>query len=304
MASSSRHIDSIEQDFRNALQRLIDGKPENKKLKVCAKAGKLKVNTSNVALEAGHSRTLIAMDDCRYPSIRQEIKEVQGSAKKEPTTYTQLISNLRANVATLRAEKRLLETAMAGHVFARRRAEIDARRAEAAAENLRKQVSELEKISALPNRDVEIPRLVLIRGLPGSGKSKKAMKYVNDGYLNFEAEQFLSSEERYQCDAARLLQAQTSCLNQTRAALAAGEYVCVSNVFATLDEMRPYADLNVDYQVVEANYTGESKHPVSASAMRALQDDWVPTDLVVQILKSKSRTLARVTRLSSIKSKR
>lgn len=100
------------------------------------------------------------------------------------------------------------------------------------------------------------------------------------------------------------MQAQTSCLNQTRAALAAGEYVCVSNVFATLDEMRPYADLNVDYQVVEANYPGESKHPVSASAMRALQDDWVPTDLVVQILKSKSRTLARVTRLSSIKSKR
>jgi hypothetical protein len=122
-------------------------------------------------LEAGRSRTLIALKDCRYPAVREAVRLAQGGKKALPTTYTQLIANLRADKAVLLAEKRLLETALATHVLARRRAEVNARRDAAEAARLRKQIVELEKIAQLPRREAAMPRLMLIRGLPGTGKT-------------------------------------------------------------------------------------------------------------------------------------
>lgn len=300
---TSRKADPIEQDFRDALQRLMEGKPKNKELKASAKAGKLKINTSNVALEAGRSRTLIALEDCRYPAVRQLIQDTTGGKKALPTTYTQLIANLRADKATLTAEKRLLETTMAGHVLARRKAEVNGRRDAAEAARLRKQVVELEKIAHLPRRDSTLPRLVLIRGLPGSGKTTKAMGYVNDGYKHYEADQFFLVDGKYQFDAQKLPEAHAWCLDQTREALAAGEFVCVANVFVVVEDIRPYTELNVDYQVVEANYPGRSIHKVPADKLRAMQSSWVPTDRLVEALQGKSRAKASVTPITKKKGK-
>lgn len=64
-------LDPIEQAFRDALQRLIEGEPKNKGLKELASKGILRINSASVALEAGYSRTLIGMDGCRYPIVRQ-----------------------------------------------------------------------------------------------------------------------------------------------------------------------------------------------------------------------------------------
>jgi hypothetical protein len=295
--------DPIEQDFLDALQRLVDGKPEHKELKARAKAGKLKINTSNVALEAGRSRTLIALKDCRYPAVREAVRLAQGGKKALPTTYTQLIANLRADKAVLLAEKRLLETALATHVLARRRAEVNARRDAAEAARLRKQIVELEKIAQLPRREAAMPRLMLIRGLPGTGKTTKAMGYVNDGYRHFEADQFFVVDGEYRFDADKLPEAHAWCLEQTRKALGEGEFVCVANVFATVEDIKPYTELGVDYRVVEANYPGQSAHKVPQSALRAMAASWLPTDRLLKALQGKSRTAATVTSISSRKDK-
>lgn len=75
LSNSAEPLDPIEQDFMNALQRLLDGNPCNHTLKASLKKkGKLSVNALNVALEAGHSRTLISMDKCRYPKVREAIR--------------------------------------------------------------------------------------------------------------------------------------------------------------------------------------------------------------------------------------
>lgn len=300
-----RKIDPIEQDLLDALQRLIEGKPTHKSLKAKAKEGKLKVNTSSVALEAGRSRTLIALEDCRYPKVREAVKLVQGGKKAVPTTYTELISSLRADLATVKAERRLLEMTMADHVLARRKAEVLARRDAAEAARLRRRVVELEKIVQLPHREAAaLPRLVLIRGMPGTGKTTRAMGYVNDGYKHFEADQFFMVEGRYCFDAKNLPDAHASCLQQTKEALEAGELVCVANVFATVEDIKPYTELGADYQIVEATYRGQSIHELPAAVIQAMQARWVPTDRLLAALKGKPRSKASVTPITSKKGKR
>lgn len=304
LADAPRKADPIEQDFLEALQRLVEGKPTHKALKASAKAGKLRVNTVNVALEARRSRTLIALDECRYPKVREAVKLAQGGKKALPTTYTQLIANLRADLATVKAEKRLLEETMAAHVLARRRAEVNARRDAAEAARLRKQIVELEKLAHLPNRESALPRLVLIRGLPGSGKTTKAMGYVNDGYKHLEADQFFTVDGHYRFDARQLPEAHAWCLDQAREALKAGEFVCVANVFATTEDIKLYVELSAAYQIVEANYPGQSSHTVPAATLRTMEATWVPTDLLVEALKGKTRSKASVTPITAKKEKR
>jgi hypothetical protein len=303
LPKTGRQVDPIEQDFLDALQRLVDGKPEHKELKARANAGKLKINISNVALEAGRSRTLIALKDCRYPAVREAVRLAQGGKKALPTTYTQLIANLRAEKAVLLAEKRLLETALATHVRARRRAEVNARRDAAEAARLRKQIVELEKTAYLPRRDPSLPRLMLIRGLPGTGKTTKAKGYVNDGYRHFEADQFFVVDGEYRFDADKLPAAHAWCLDQTRKALGEGEFVCVANVFATVEDIKAYTELGVSYRVIETNHPGQSAHKVPKSALRAMAANWLPTDRLLEALQSKSRTAATVTSISSWKDK-
>jgi len=304
LPDTSRMPELIEQDFLAALQRLVEGKPTHKTLKASAKAGKLKINTVNVALEAGRSRTLIALEDCRYPKVREAVKLAQGGKNALPTTYTQLIDNLRADLATVKAEKRLLETTMAAHVLARRKAEVHARRDAAEAARLRKQIVELEKIAHLPHREAALPRLVLIRGLPGSGKTTKAMGYVNDGYKHLEADMFFMVEGEYRFDAKRLPEAHAWCLEQAREALNAVEFVCVSNVFATVEDIKPYSELGMEYQIIEAAYPGQSIHKVPAATLRVMKDNWVPTDRLVEALRGKPRSKASVTAINTKKEKR
>ncbi len=295
-----RMPDPIEQDLLDALQRLVEGKPTHKTLKAKAQEGRLKVNASNVALEAGRSRTLIALEDCRYPKVREAVKLAQGGKKALPTTYTQLIAGLRADLATVKSEKRLLETAMAEHVLARRKAEVQARRDAAEAARLRREVMELEKIVHMPHRETaSLPRLVLIRGLPGTGKTTQALSYVNDGYKHFEADQFFMVDGRYCFDAKRLSEAHASCLKQAKEALETGELVCVSNVFATVEDIKPYTELGADYQVVEATYPGRSIHERPAAVMHAVQASWVPTDRLLVALKENPRRKASVTPIRS-----
>lgn len=302
----ARKPDPIEQDLLDALQRLVEGKPTHRILKGKAKEGKLKVNKSNVAMEAGRSRTLIALENCRYPKVREAIELAEGGKKAlPPRTFTQIIENLRADLATVKAEKRLLEATMADHVLARRKAEVHARRDSAEAARLRRQVVELEKVVHLPHRGAAgLPRLVLIRGMPGTGKTTRAMGYLNDGYKHLEADHFFMVDGRYCFDGDRLPEAHASCLEQTKEALKAGELVCVSNVFATVEDIKPYTELGVDYQVVEATFAGQSIHKLPTAVMHAMRASWVPTDRLIDALNGKPKNKASVTPITSKKEKR
>lgn len=129
-----------------------------------------------------------------------------------------------------------------------------------------------------------LPRLVLIRGLPGTGKTTLALAYVAKGYLHFETDQFFLRNGQYRFDKKKLNQAHAWCLGQTREALEAGEHVCVANVFAAREEITPYTALGFDYKIFEATHPGQSKHKVPEVTLRAMQKRWVSTEQISQAL--------------------
>lgn len=140
----------------------------------------------------------------------------------------------------------------------------------------------------------ELPRLVLIRGLPGTGKTTLAHGYLAKGYRHLEADQFFMQSGQYRFHKERLPEAHEWCLDQTRRALEDGGYVCVANVFAAVADVKQYTELGVGYEIVEATYTGRSKHKVHAATLRAMRRRWVPTPRMVEALRADARRKSRV----------
>jgi len=108
-ASPIPPIDPIEGDFLAAIGRLEAGAPLNPSLAKRAKLGTLKVNVSAAAQEAGHSRTLIGHNGCKYPRIRAKIIGLKMPVT-EALTAESVIRHLREENAELRKKLVLRDT--------------------------------------------------------------------------------------------------------------------------------------------------------------------------------------------------
>ena len=71
--------EQIRSDFLGALARLMNSSPNSQELKTAASEGRLRINISTVAKEAGRSRTLIACTGLGYDDIRSAILASMGS---------------------------------------------------------------------------------------------------------------------------------------------------------------------------------------------------------------------------------
>lgn len=145
--------DPIERDFLDAIKRIENGEPKNKKLKAQNSKGILKLNFSTVALEAGRARTLIALEQrCRYPRVRELIKQAKNSKLILPTTHTELIERLRFDKAELTAEVKKLHAEAVAHFQARVKAENEAERERNTASRLRKEIAKYREVAQLVSK--------------------------------------------------------------------------------------------------------------------------------------------------------
>ena len=118
--------------------------------------------------------------------------------------------------------------------------------------------------------------LVLIRGLPGSGKS--TMAKAMHGYCHFEADQFFMRDGEYKFDPALLKHAHDSCQKMADAALQIARDVVVSNTFTRKWEMQAYLDMakkhGADVRIITATGNYKNVHGVPAEAIQKMRDRW------------------------------
>lgn len=119
--------------------------------------------------------------------------------------------------------------------------------------------------------------MILIRGLPGSGKSTIASRLTFTPLIShIETDMFWVIDGEYKWDAARLTEAHAWCLAETRKLLEKGMIPVVSNTFTTIKELKPYFDLAKEFSVtpnvILAQGGFKNIHNVPEATLKRMRD--------------------------------
>lgn len=120
-------------------------------------------------------------------------------------------------------------------------------------------------------------RLVLIRGLPGSGKSTIAK--MLDGFVHLEADMFFTKENgEYIYEREKIKAAHEWCQAQAFSLLSLGGSVVVSNTFTRHREMAPYFEiadaLGIKPSVIVATGNFKNVHDVPDEVIAKMRERW------------------------------
>lgn len=114
-------------------------------------------------------------------------------------------------------------------------------------------------------------KLIVVRGLPGSGKSTYAKSL---GFAHFEADMHFMQNGEYVFDPSKLGAAHAWCQAAVRESLAAGIDTVVSNTFVKKWEAQPYLDMDADIEVVTITTSFGTIHGVPEEAIARMKANW------------------------------
>jgi AAA domain len=121
------------------------------------------------------------------------------------------------------------------------------------------------------------PLLVIVRGLPGSGKTTLSRQIARScGYLHVENDMFFETPTGYRFDRSQLTAAQQWCYRAARDALVAGQKVVVSNTFVRTAHMADFLALTDSVSVIECTGDYGSVHPLPMEIIASMRDRWEP----------------------------
>lgn len=120
--------------------------------------------------------------------------------------------------------------------------------------------------------------LVLIRGLPGSGKTTEALKILKEFNIkhHYEADMYFTDENgNYNYDASKIKEAHEWCLMKTKQAIENGEDVVVSNTFTRKWEMEKYVQIakenNTPFYILTATGNFKNIHGVPQETIEKMR---------------------------------
>ena len=124
--------------------------------------------------------------------------------------------------------------------------------------------------------------LILLRGLPGSGKSTMAdlIGARGAGYAHFEADMFFIDKGAYNFDASKIKAAHNWCMVQTEKAMIDDDIsrIIISNTFTQEWEMDAYYKLAEQYGyrvhsiIVENRHSGINIHGVPEEKLEQMKN--------------------------------
>lgn len=124
--------------------------------------------------------------------------------------------------------------------------------------------------------------LILVRGLPGSGKTTIAREFAEIGYEHYEADDYFMHGGEYRFDPKKLPLAHATCLKTTLQAIGRKAPCVVANTFSQRWEMEPYIEAAVaagfNIIVIEALGKWQSVHGVPAHTIERMVDRWQELD--------------------------
>lgn len=146
-------------------------------------------------------------------------------------------------------------------------------------------MNSIQSIEPFTNRPgaagIHPAQLILIRGIPGSGKSTMARTLTLIGYRHFEADMFFVRDGQYRYDPDRIREAHAWCQRMTREALNLGQRVVVSNTFTRKHELAPYLAMSQSARIVEAQGQWTNVHGVPADRIHQMRERWELIDSAV-----------------------
>lgn len=145
-------------------------------------------------------------------------------------------------------------------------------------------------------------KLVIMRGLPGSGKSTMAKQLTVNGGVVYATDDFFMDDDSYKFQAMRLRDANIWNQARTKDAMEKGEpLIVIDNNNIRRWEAKPYIELGKKYgytivfQTVEFPWKGDlnelvrrNKRGVSSDVIQRLIDQWDDDFTIESILSSKA----------------